>query len=240
MSCSFCGFASTDADQNSLSPSPFQSNGILFEIIERSELAGFTLHPLEREALGSVASEKRKIDFSLGRAAAHRALSRFDIPAEIPILRGESREPLWPVGIVGSIAHASGYGVAAVAREGDYRGLGVDIQKIEERYTDHLISRFADSDEFEWVCSDASKRTERAVRLFSAKESVFKALYPIGRVWFAFDVAHLSPCESEDRFHATVRLPSISKSAISLEVGVIQYENHIITGATLTTGIDCT
>ena len=236
MACSFCGFASHDVEHISSSPSPFESSGIYFEIVREADLEGFSLLPEEREALGTVASEKRKIDFRLGRAAAHRALTKLDIPANVPILRGESREPLWPEGIVGSIAHASGYGIAAVSRQTDCPTIGVDIQKIEERYTDHLISRFADPDEFDWVCSDTAKRTERAVRLFSAKESVFKALYPIGKVWFAFDVAHLTPCESEDRFHATVRLPAISQSAVELEVGVVQYKDQIITGATVKSG----
>ena len=238
MVCSYCGFASVaDTELGASYPSPFVHSAIHFDIVDPSGLSGISLHPLEEEALGIVASEKRKMDFRLGRAAAHKALSRIGISEDAPILRGEHREPLWPDGVVGSIAHASSFGIAAVARKSTVSALGVDIQKIEERYTDHLIARFADPDEFEWVRSNPAKQTERAVRLFSAKESVFKALYPIGRVWFAFDVAHLSPCEAEDRFHASVRLPAISSSLIHLDVGVVEYENHIITGAVLTSVI---
>ena len=140
---------------------------------------------------------------------------------------------MWPVGVVGSIAHGAGYGVAAAAWQQDVQAIGVDIQKIEERYTDELIARFADPDEFDWVLSNPSERTARAVKLFSAKESVFKALYPLGKVWFAFDVAHLEPCGNEGGFKARVRLPSLPNGEIELDVGVSYYDGHIITGALL-------
>jgi 4'-phosphopantetheinyl transferase EntD len=135
--------------------------------------------------------------------------------------------------LVGSIAHCANYGIAATAWQQDVPALGIDIQLIEERYTDELIARFADPDEFDWVRSDPALRTERAVKLFSAKESVFKALYPLRRVWFAFDVAHLTPVEGEESFKATVRLPALSSGVIQLDVGISFYNSHIITGALL-------
>jgi 4'-phosphopantetheinyl transferase EntD len=186
-------------------------------------------------SLGDAVAEKRQRDFRLGRAAARAAILGTGYPCTEapPILRGESREPLWPVGLVGSIAHCDSYGVAAVAWQQDVPAVGVDIQLIEERYTDALIARFADPDEFEWIKSDPRLKTERAVRLFSAKESVFKALYPLRRVWFAFDVAHLSPTESEDVFMVSVRLPALSTQSIELQVGSVFYAGHIITGAVL-------
>jgi 4'-phosphopantetheinyl transferase EntD len=173
--------------------------------------------------MGEAVSQKRRSDFNVGRAAARRALEKVGFPVVTPVLRGEHREPLWPVGIVGSISHSSGIGVAAVAWQQDVPAIGVDIQLIEERYTD----------EFDWVRSDPSRRTERAVKLFSAKESVFKALYPLRKVWFAFDVAHLTPSASEDSFSASVRLPAVSSSMIDLDVGISYLNGNIVTGAVL-------
>jgi 4'-phosphopantetheinyl transferase EntD len=198
-----------------------------------STLAGFTLHELEEQALGPAASPRRRRDFTLGRAAARQALAGTGFPVPAPVLRGEQREPLWPQGIVGSISHQGGYGVAAVAWQQDIPAVGIDIQAIEDRYTDDLIARFADPDEFDWVRSDPNRRTERAVKLFSAKESVFKALYPLGRVWFAFDVAHLTPRADELGFTAAVRLPALSRAVIRLEVGVAVSGTFVITGAWL-------
>lgn len=212
---------------------PFANPSISFCLCSISDLDGFELHPLEAAALGEAVSEKRKLDFRLGRAAARQALREAGFPVVSPILRGEHREPLWPVGIIGSIAHCTDYGVAAAAWQQHVPAIGVDIQRLEERYTDELIARFADPDEFEWVRSDPGLRTERAVKLFSAKESVFKALYPLRRVWFAFDVAHLTPVDGEQAFRADVRLPALSSGVIKLDVGISHYNGHIITGALL-------
>jgi 4'-phosphopantetheinyl transferase EntD len=134
---------------------------------------------------------------------------------------------------VGSISHSGGYGVAAVAWQKDVAAIGVDIQQVEERYQDELIARFADPDEFDWVRSDPALRTLRAVKLFSAKESIFKALHPIGKVWFAFDAASLTPTTDELGFTAAVRIPALSNGVITLDVGVSLYQGHVITGAWL-------
>ena len=198
--------------------SPFLNQSVAFQICQEVDLNGFELHPLEAAALGDAVSDKRKRDFRLGRLAARR---------------GEHREPLWPVGVIGSIAHCTQFGIAAAAWQRDVPAVGVDIQLIEERYTDELIARFADPDEFDWVRSDPALRTERAVKLFSAKESVFKALYPLRRVWFAFDVAHLTPVEGELAFKADVRLPALSSGVIQLDVGIAYHDGHVITGALL-------
>ncbi len=213
--------------------SPFRNPAIAFTLYDQYQIEDFVLHQLEEDALGEAVSDKRRQDFRLGRAAARKALEMIGFPVVTPVLRGPHREPVWPIGVVGSIAHGSGYGIAAAAWQQDVPAIGIDIQKIEERYTDELIARFADPDEFEWVRSDPSKRTERAVKLFSAKEAVFKALYPLGKVWFAFDVAHLIPNANEQSFKAAVRLPALSSSIIDMEVGVSCYDDHIITGALL-------
>jgi 4'-phosphopantetheinyl transferase EntD len=213
--------------------SPFSNSVVSFASVSEAGLSDFILHPLEEQALGEAVSPKRRRDFTLGRAAARQALEGAGFPVVSPVLRGEHREPLWPVGIVGSIAHSGGYGVAAVAWQQDLPALGIDLQEIEDRYTDELIARFADPDEFDWVRSEPSRRTERAVKLFSAKESVFKALYPLGRVWFAFDVAHLTPKGDELGFSAAVRLPALSNGIIHMDVGVAVNDGFVLTGAWL-------
>jgi 4'-phosphopantetheinyl transferase EntD len=230
-----CGTSFSESCPSDGPQSPFRDPRIKFSLSSHQTLSSFELHPLELAALGEAVAEKRHRDFRLGRAAARSAISRTGYPCNEPpaILRGESREPLWPVGLVGSIAHCDSYGVAAVAWQQDVPAVGIDIQLIEERYTDALIARFADPDEFEWIKSDAILRTERAVRLFSAKESVFKALYPLRRVWFAFDVAHLTPTDRDDIFKVSVRLPALSTQSIELDVGSVFYDGHIITGAVL-------
>ncbi len=218
--------------------SPFSNPAIAFVLCDAAQVENFVLHPLEASVLGISVSPKRRSDFRLGRAAARQALEAIGYPVLAPVLKGAHSEPVWPNEVVGSIAHGSGYGVAAVAWQQDVPAIGVDIQKIEERYTDELIARFADSDEFDWVRSDPAKRTERAVKLFSAKESVFKAIYPLGRVWCAFDVLHLTPAADDQGFKAKFRLPSISSGDIEMDVGISCFDGHIITGALLARPLD--
>jgi 4'-phosphopantetheinyl transferase EntD len=220
--------------EDNLDPSPFTNPSVAFTIFHESEIGDFHLHPLEQDALGDAVSPKRRMDFRVGRAAARSVMEKIGFPIQTPILRGEHREPLWPEGVIGSIAHGAGYGIAAAAWRQDVPAIGIDIQMIEERYTDELIARFADPDEFDWVRSDNSRRTERAVKLFSAKESVFKALYPLCKVWFAFDVAHLTPSADESSFSASVRLPTLSQGLVHLHVGISEYRGQIVTGALLT------
>jgi 4'-phosphopantetheinyl transferase EntD len=234
VSSSFHSLASGDQQPGQLSiASPFSNPSIAFAACSEHDLGWFRLHPLEEQALGEAVSQKRRGDFLVGRAAARRALEGVGFPVVTPVLRGENREPLWPVGIAGSISHSSGVGIAAAAWQQDVPAIGVDIQEVEERYTDELIARFADPDEFDWVRSDPALRTERAVKLFSAKESVFKALYPIRKVWFAFDVARLLPTDHENCFKVSVRLPAVSSDVIHLDVGVVHYGKYVVTGAVL-------
>lgn len=57
-----------------------------------------TLMEDESDALGH-AIQKRIEEFAAGRTCARLALNALGVPAQ-PILRGSSREPLWPLGIV--------------------------------------------------------------------------------------------------------------------------------------------
>ena len=74
--------------------SPFSNPLVAFALVTEKDLEGFTLHPLEEQALGEAVSPKRRLDFTLGRAAARKALEEVGFPVVSPVLRGEHREPL--------------------------------------------------------------------------------------------------------------------------------------------------
>lgn len=46
---------------------------------------------------------------------------------------------------------------------------------------------------------------------FSAKESLFKALYPLTKIYFGFDAARISKIEEKSRFFTMELLVSLSK-----------------------------
>src|SRR4051812_9450636 len=93
------------------------------------DLLDIDLFPSEREALGS-AVEKRRREFTTGRACARQALSRLGTPV-VALPSGPHGEPLWPAGTVGSITHCRGYRACAVARSEAVTALGIDAEPNE-------------------------------------------------------------------------------------------------------------
>src|SRR4029077_16676504 len=84
------------------------------------------------------------------------------------IRKGASGVPIWPDGLVGSLAHDAEIAVAAIARRHNFLSLGVDIEPAEA----------LDSDLFELVATKTERRRIRndglAGRLlFSVKEAVY-------------------------------------------------------------------
>ncbi|MEZ5754251.1 MAG: 4'-phosphopantetheinyl transferase superfamily protein [Paracoccaceae bacterium] len=137
------------------------------------------LHETEAMAIpGAVAS--RRAEFATGRAAARLALARLGHgPATIPA--GPDRLPLWPTGLSGSIAHSSGYAVAAV-RHG--APIGLDIEA-EAGLESDLWPLICNKDELDRL--PMASRGWFVTQIFSAKEAAYKAMYPLTRKVIGFD-----------------------------------------------------
>ena len=82
------------------------------------------LLPGEEAGLGHIV-ESRVREFATARACAKPALKQLGAPT-VAVPRGLNREPIWPQGYVGSITHCEGYRGAAVARQQDTFGIGID------------------------------------------------------------------------------------------------------------------
>lgn len=119
---------------------------------------------------------KRRREFAAGRRAARAAMAELGLPPE-PILRGKQREPLWPEGIAGSIAHCDTLCIAAVSRA--HRSLGLDIEPATPLAAD-LEDVVCTPAERAWLDTQpAATRGLHAKQIFSAKEAVYKAQYPL-------------------------------------------------------------
>lgn len=128
----------------------------------------------------------REYEFRAGRACAHEAMADFGFD-RWPLLPAPTREPQWPHGIVGSITHCPGYCAAAVTRERSCTGIGIDATTIE-RVGEDVAPIVCCKEELERVrrCAPAGRRLLLAM-IFSAKESVFKAVFPSTRITFDFE-----------------------------------------------------
>ncbi|MGD0701427.1 MAG: 4'-phosphopantetheinyl transferase superfamily protein [Trebonia sp.] len=146
----------------------------------------------EEEALVVRAVEKRRREFATGRHCARRALGALGVPAAA-ILPGEEGEPRWPAGIVGSITHCAGYRAAVVARAHEVLTIGIDAEP-DQSLTDEvlkLVSLRAERDRLRELAAAAPGICWDRL-LFSAKESVYKAWFPMARRWLGFDDADIT------------------------------------------------
>ncbi|HTA97761.1 MAG TPA: 4'-phosphopantetheinyl transferase superfamily protein [Solirubrobacteraceae bacterium] len=141
----------------------------------------------EEQALLEGAIDKRRREFATGRMCARSALRQLGHPASA-ILPGSRGEPLWPEGVVGSITHCDGYRAAAVARSSEILTVGIDAEP-HAQLPDGVLEQIARAEELavlRRLCSE-EPRLHWDRLLFSAKESVYKACYPLSRRWLGFE-----------------------------------------------------
>lgn len=146
------------------------------------------------------AVERRKREFTTGRTCARRALHELGLPAT-SILRGPKREPLWPSGVVGSITHCPGYCAVALARQPEVLTVGIDAE-IHDELPPGVLDHVAIEPERAWLAAVATERTRWDRLLFSAKESVYKAWFPLTGRWLGFNDALVTFDPTAGTFHA--------------------------------------
>ena len=178
---------------------------ILPEVVASAEAFGdlpdAALFPAE-EALIARAVQKRRREFATGRQCARTALGALGIAA-VPILPGQGGAPQWPSGIVGSITHCAGYRAAAVARAGEVKTIGLDAEPAQTLPAE-VLGLVALPDERDRL-SDLARAAPRICwdrLLFSAKESVYKAWFPLARRWLGFADADITINAADGTFEA--------------------------------------
>lgn len=161
------------------------------------------LFPEEAELIAG-ATAARQEEFRTARYCARRALADIGYP-EAAIPQGPHREPIWPAGSVGSITHCEGYRAAVVARITQFSGIGIDAEP-QCQLPDDVLEMVATERERSWLSSSDSPPAGGARLLFSAKESVFKAWFPMTRHWLDFKDVEIFVIWNQNRFTATLTL----------------------------------
>ncbi|MFF0745351.1 4'-phosphopantetheinyl transferase [Streptomyces sp. NPDC004111] len=165
-----------------------------------------TLYPQEAAAI-SRAVAKRRHEFAAVRICARTAMARLGV-APAPILPGEHRAPVWPEGIVGSMTHCDGYRAAAVARRSEVASIGVDAEP-QGPLPAGVAAAVLLAEEHDTVRTLADLHPDTAWDrlVFSAKESVFKAWFPLMRQWLDFTECVIAPDPDRGTFTATLLVP---------------------------------
>jgi enterobactin synthetase component D len=135
---------------------------------------------------------KRQAEFLAGRVCARAALQQLDGLDCVPAI-GEDRAPVWPAHISGSITHSTGHAAAIVAHKAQWRGLGMDLENLLSlERAERLAGEILTPDELQRMAAGPREQIAQVVTLtFSAKESLFKALYPIVQKRFYFEHAEV-------------------------------------------------
>lgn len=131
------------------------------------------------------ATRKRKAEFRAGRYCAMRALEAMGARPTVPPI-GRDRAPVWPDGIVGSISHSAGYAIAVAADRQSYLGLGIDLEGIvPANDVPGLLPHVASQEEMERLSATFGPAAAFTL-LFSGKEAIYKAIYPLVRRFVGF------------------------------------------------------
>jgi enterobactin synthetase component D len=134
------------------------------------------LWPEEKAAIAR-AVPKRQREFAAGRQAARAAMQRLGWPASAIDCQPD-RSPLWPRGLVGSIAHTSNTCLAVVGRKNPWLSIGIDIepdQGIEEPLWE-IICTTGELHQVNEV--EPAKRASLVTKVFVAKEAFYKWHFP--------------------------------------------------------------
>jgi 4'-phosphopantetheinyl transferase EntD len=139
-------------------------------------------HALLDAEAASIASSVAAVRRASGaaRIVARRLLAPFGY-ADFALRRGASGEPLWPAGITGSLAHDDTVAVAAVGQQSDVGALGIDIEPAVPLPLD-MLALVASPEELPRLADEPLQGR----LLFAAKEAVYKACYPLDRVFLEF------------------------------------------------------
>ena len=184
----------------------------------------------EEAAIMVGAVDKRCREFTTARHCARSALAGLGVPP-VPILTGEQGAPQWPPGIVGSITHCAGYRAAAVARACDMLTIGLDAEPNDE-LPDGVLEAVSSGGErarlgdlslvAPGICCDRL--------LFSAKESVYTAWFPLTGRWLGFEEADINIDAARGTFNARLLVPGpvVGSSPLTRFVGRWLVRNGLV------------
>src|ERR1700736_5177087 len=132
------------------------------------------------------ATQQRQREFLAGRWCAEEALQCLGA-GSTHVAMAEDRAPIWPDGVVGSITHTGDFAAAAVAWAADIAGLGIDSEQIIDPAAARDIADICMVDEATlFKAADGRSFCEFCTFVFSAKEAVFKCLFPLTRIFLEF------------------------------------------------------
>lgn len=129
----------------------------------------------------------RKSEFLLSRILIHQVLNESFHMDYYDFSVNEDRSPNWPAGFIGSISHTKEYVAIAISNTASI--LGIDIEQID-RMKSEIANKIIINEDVKSVLG--LEEAQLNTLIFSAKEALYKALYPKVKKFFGFDYAYVS------------------------------------------------
>lgn len=172
--------------------------------------------PDEEEAIRNAMTSRRR-EFRSGRDVARQALRQLGHhPASIP--RGRNGEPIWPITIAGSISHTRRAAIAVAASTQICRSIGIDIEEVADIDPD-ITPIICRPGELSRAHLMPLAEAAYAKLIFVAKETVFKALFPLFRVHLEFQDVNIVVDPMRASFAADVPSPIIDSNCLKNAAG---------------------
>lgn len=124
---------------------------------------------------------KRQAEFLAGRLCVKLLMHRL-LGYSTPVPISPDRSPSWPVGVTGSISHSNNHAIATLTQNQNKKtniSLGVDIQEIiTSEQSDHIHTLISTPNEIALLQKNGLSLKCATTLLFSAKEAIYKSIYP--------------------------------------------------------------
>ncbi len=183
------------------------------------------------------AQPKRIAEYLAGRYCAQQALRQL-LGQPSAVGAAADRSPIWPPGVCGAITHHDGFAAAIASHQSQHAGIGIDCEHVfSSQHKPRLEARLFTADELTRIeaCSaNTAQRAQLVTAIFSAKESLFKALYPRNQSFIGFhDYAFTHIRGQQLDFTPAANLQSNAGSYPSLSVQYRRINDLVMTAVAL-------
>lgn len=202
--------------------------GVALDVREIGDAAD-SLFPIEREAVARVVA-KRTREFSTGRLCARAAMAALGVPPH-PIPVGPQREPVWPDGLVGTISHGGELCLAAVSKQDRILALGIDLE-VGDPLDPEVRGLICTPDELRGAPAWVGAGVDPHKLVFSAKEALYKALFPHARRYIDFLEVEIGVDADAGAWRPTSLPPDVSgRVGAPIEGRFLVAEGYVVTAA---------
>lgn len=196
-------------------------------------LAAFTEASFDRYDISAPshllqAVTKRRAEYLAGRYCCATLLAAQQAPTTVP--NGADRAPCWPAGFSGSLSHCADRAIALLTRQ-QHGWPGIDIESFNGQLMRDTAEMFTSPDERTSLRAVALDNEAALLLAFSAKESLYKALYPQVRRFFGFESARITAIDvTQHRFRIALNetLTPALRQGDSFE-GEYQFDGSLMT-----------